>query len=162
MDSGVRLLPWIAYTFFGKGNSHESKQRQYRTISEESLMILADLMAFHLISAMMTKTSHNKMNIILCQLVQVRTIDNQNLRNEVKKLDQNPNLDLFQGQGDRLFSNLPIKLRYSFHPLLGWYLSLAGERNWSTDLNSWKVEVKRLKSKGMKIVDRRDARNNPC
>jgi len=65
-------------------------------------MILADLMAFHLISAMMTKTSHNKMNIILCQLVQVRTIDNQNLRNEVKKLDQNPNLDLFQGQGDRL------------------------------------------------------------
>ena len=103
---------------FGKGNSHESKQRQYRTISEESLMILADLMAFHLISAMMTKTSHNKMNIILCQLVQVQTIDNQNLRNEVKKLDQNPNLDLFQGQGDRLFSNLPIKLRYSF-PIFG-------------------------------------------
>ena len=108
---------------FGKRNSHESKQRQYRTISEESLMILADLMAFHLISAMMTKTSHNKMNIILSQLVQVRTIDNQNLRNEVKKLDQNPNLDLFQGQGDRLFSNLPIKLRYSFtHIWVGIYL----------------------------------------
>ena len=107
----------------------ESNQRQYRTTSEELSMILVDRMVFHPISAMMVKTSHNKMNIILCQLVLVPTIDNQNLRKEEQRLGRNPNLDLFQDQGDRLFSNLPIKLRYSFHPLLGWYLSLAGERN---------------------------------
>ena len=92
-------------------------------------MILVDRMAFHPISAMMVKISPNKMNIILCQRVLVPKIDNQNLRKEGKRLGQNPNLDLFQDQGDRLFSNLPIKLRYSFYPKLGWYLSLAGERN---------------------------------
>ena len=77
-------------------------------------MILVGLMGFHLILAMMTKASHNKMNITLCQLVP--TINNQSLRKEGKRLDRNPNPDPFQGQGDRGFSNLPIKVRYSFYP----------------------------------------------
>ena len=89
-------------------------------------MILVGLMEFHLNSAMMQETSHNRMNIIRYRLGYLPRSDSLNQRKEAKRLVQNQNLDLFQGQGGNY---MPIKIHNSVYPVGAWYLSLAGKKN---------------------------------